>query len=129
MIVLDTSAAAEWLLGLRHRDAVAEAVVGSALHAPHLLTVELAQVCRRLSLQGSLPDDRATAALTDLADLDVTLYDHTPLLPLIWALRGSVSSYDAAFVALAQALDAPLLTCDARLARAVGPTADVRVIG
>lgn len=118
MIVLDASAAVEWLLGRPRAEAVERRLVEGtpSLHAPHLLAVEVAQVLRRFQLQGLLGADRGALALADLADLGVTTYPHEPLLPAIWQLRENFSAYDAAYVALAAALRAPLVTLDARLA-------------
>lgn len=119
MIVLDASVVVEWLLGLpRARDVEARLASGDSLHAPHLLSVEVAQVVRRYHLRQEISAERGAAALLDLADLDVAHYPHEPLLPALWQLRGDVTAYDAAYVALAGALDATLLTLDTRLARA-----------
>lgn len=118
MIVLDASAAVEWLLGLQLASAVEErlAELHETLHAPHLLTVEVAQVVRRYESRGSISAARGAAALRDLADLDVTCYPHEPLLPAVWRLRANLTAYDAMYVALAHVLDATLLTLDKRLA-------------
>ncbi len=130
MIVLDASAAAEWLLGLPAAAAV-ERLIGdpdTTLHAPHLITVEVAQVVRRFASRGDLSIERGAAAFDDLADLDVIHYPHEPLLPAIWRLRSNLTAYDAAYVALAEALDAPLLTCDARLATTPGHRARIELV-
>ncbi len=120
MIVLDASAAVAWLLGSPESPAIEHRISdpGTTLHAPHILSVEVAQVLRRHDLFGNLSSTRATEAVEDLADLDVIHHPHEPLLPLIWKLRQNLTAYDAAYVALAMALDAPLLTLDARIARA-----------
>lgn len=131
MIVLDASAVVEWLLGLPHAVAVAERIgeAEQSLHAPHVIGVEVAQVVRRLSARGAVSDDRGAAALADLADLDLIRYAHEPLLPAIWQTRANLTAYDAVYVALAEALDAPLVTCDARLAAAPGHRARIDLIG
>ena len=122
MIVLDSSAVIEWLLGLPHSDSVSERIVSAdSLHAPALLDVEVAQVVRRYAAAGEILDRTAERALGTLAELDINRYTHELLLPLIWQLRHNVTAYDAAFLALAAALDAPLLTLDARLARSSLP--------
>lgn len=122
MIVLDTSAVVEWLLGLPLADEVADRIMAAdSLHAPALLDVEVAQVVRRYTASGEISERTAEQALNALADLDAVRYMHEPLLPLIWKLRSNLTAYDAAFVALAAVLDAPLLTLDARLARAPMP--------
>lgn len=122
MLVLDASAAIEWLLGRPAGAAVAERLADPerTVHAPHLLTVEAAQVLRRYSLAGELTEQRGAQALTDLADLDVVLHEHGPLLPRIWRLRENVTAYDAVYLALSELLDAPLVTLDGRLARSTG---------
>jgi predicted nucleic acid-binding protein len=72
-----------------------------------------------------LAADRAEDVRTDFAELAITRYGHEPLADRIWALRETLSAYDAAFLALAEALEAPLITCDARLSRAPGVTAEL----
>ncbi len=127
---VDASAAVEWLLGLRLADAVGERLErDQTLHAPHLLTVEFAQVVRRYVANGDLAPQRGAEAIADLADLDVAHHPHEPLLPVIWRLRHNLSAYDAAYVALAEALDAPLLTMDPRLASAPGHSALIDLVG
>ena len=122
MIVLDSSAVVEWLLGLPLADDVADRIMtADSLHTPALLDVEVAQVVRRYTASGEISERTAEQALNALADLDAVRYLHEPLLPLIWRLRSNLTAYDAAFVALAAVLDAPLLTLDARLARAPLP--------
>lgn len=120
MIVLDASAAVEWLLGLPRASAVERRLVsgGHSLHAPHLITVETAQVVRRFARRGDISAERGGQALEDLADLDLSLSPHEPLLPVVWQLRDRLTAYDAVYLALAMALDAPLLTLDAGLASA-----------
>ena len=98
-------------------------------HAPHLLDVEVLQVLRRLARDGDLAADAGSVLADDLAALAVARHPHHRLLPRAWALRDSLTAYDAMYVALAEALDCPLVTCDARLARAHGHRARVEVIG
>jgi predicted nucleic acid-binding protein len=98
---------------------------GQTLHAPHLLDVEVAQVIRRYAANGEIDSDRGRAAVADLADFPLHRYPHDVLLPRIWELRNNLTAYDAVYVALAEALDAPLLTRDRRLAAAAGH--DVRI--
>lgn len=118
MIVLDSSAVVEWLLGLPQADAVGERIISAdSLHAPALLDVEVAQVVRRYTAAGEIDAQAGERALGSLSELDVNRYTHELLLPLIWQLRHNVTAYDAAFLALSAALDAPLLTLDARLSR------------
>jgi predicted nucleic acid-binding protein len=126
---LDASAAIEWLLqtpsGLRVGRRIAP---GESLHAPQLLDVEVAQALRRLVAVHGLSVSRAEEALQDLTDLRIRRYPHTPFLRRIWALRHNLTCYDALYVALAETLDAPVLTCDAKLAAAPGHRARVEVI-
>ncbi len=130
MIVLDASAVLELLVGSDAGEAVADRIAPPAetLHAPHLLDLEVAQVLRRLQAAGTLGAARAREAVRDLLELDVTRYAHADLLPRVWALRANLSAYDAAYIALAEVLDAPLLTLDARLARSPGHRAEVELL-
>ena len=120
MNVLDASAAVEWLLRLPLASAVDDRLADAdrTLHAPHLLDDEVAQVVRRFEARDAITPERGAQALTDLADLDVNRYPHAPLLPAVWQWRANLTAYDAVYVALAAALDATLLTLDARLASA-----------
>lgn len=122
MIVLGASAVIELLLGTDAGHVVADAIndpeVG--LHVPHLLDVEVLEVLRRFVRDGELSAHEAAAALEDLQALDLQRHAHEALLQRMWSLRQNVGAYDAAYVALAEGLDAPLLTCDARLARSSG---------
>jgi predicted nucleic acid-binding protein len=122
MTVLDASAAVELLLGTALGRSVADRVADPALalDAPHLVDVEVAQALRRLVAAGELEPGAAATALDDLALLDLERHSHEPLLERVWALRENLTAYDAVYVALAEALDTTLLTCDARLRRAPG---------
>ena len=93
---------------------------GRTIAGPDLLRIEVMSVIRRSAIGGRLSSIQATAAINDLFDLPITVYPTGPLLRQGWELRGNVTSYDACYVALAEALDCPLLTADARLA--VAPT-------
>jgi len=117
VIVVDASAILEVLLGTPDGARVAGRLFtpGETLHAPHLLDLEVAQVLRRYALAGELDSARGLEALDDLADLPLTRYPHDLLLPRIWELRRTLTAYDAAYVALAEALAAPLVTRDAAL--------------
>jgi predicted nucleic acid-binding protein len=127
VIVVDASALIELLLLTPAAGDVARHlfVPGQTLHAPHLLDVEIAQVLRRYALAGEIDGERAREAIADLADFPLHRYPHTVLLPRIWALRHKTTAYDAAYVALAEALNAALLTCDRRLAAAGRPHVQV----
>ncbi len=100
---------------------------GETLHAPHLIDLEVAQVLRRYVRSSIISAERGAEALTDLADFPLTRYPHLVLLSRIWQLRGGVTAYDAAYLALAEVLDARLVTRDRALARA-GSHARVEVI-
>lgn len=127
MIVLDSSAAVDYLAGLEPSEWVAEQLLADPdLHAPHLIDIEVAGALRRLAAAGWFSATRAHRALDDLADLGVTRYPHVPLLERIWELRASLTVADAAFVALAEGLRATLVTTDGALARAPGHRAQVR---
>ena len=130
MIVVDASAMIEVLLRTPAAAAVDARLFepGETLHAPHLLDVEVAQVIRRYVANGDIDADRGREALDDLADLRLRRYPHDVLLPRIWELRHNLTAYDAAYVALAEALDAPLLTRDRRLAAAAGRRARIELI-
>ncbi len=91
-----------------------------SLHAPHLLDIEFTHVLRRLVHGRMIEPPLARQALGDLADLRLVRHSHTTLLPRIWELRSSLTAYDASYVALAEFLELPLFTCDAKLARSHG---------
>lgn len=122
MIVVDASALLEILLRTPAAEAVEQRLFapGQSLHAPHLLDVEVAQVLRRYAAIGEIDPARGAAALADLADLPLRRYPHDMLLPRVWELRNNLTAYDAVYVALAEALDATLVTRDQRLAAAAG---------
>jgi predicted nucleic acid-binding protein len=130
MIVLDASAVVELLLdtvtGRRVSTLIADA--GMGLHVPHLIDVEAISALRRFAREGVVENDEAEAAVNDLLALDLQRHSHEGLLERVWALRKNLTAYDAIYVALAEALDATLITCDGRLARSPGITARVRVI-
>jgi predicted nucleic acid-binding protein len=93
---------------------------GEELVAPHLADLEVTSVLRRAVAAGSVTVQRAQQALQDLSDLDVERVSHTSLLPRVWDLRANHTAYDACYVALAELFQAPLLTCDAKMARGSG---------
>lgn len=130
MIVIDASAVVELLLQTNKADALFNIAFHSnqSLHAPELLDVEVAQALRRLVLLRQVTTDRATDALTDHTLFPIERYSHSSLLPRIWELRGTLTAYDAAYVAVAEAVDAPLITCAAKLAGAPGHDAHVVLI-
>lgn len=99
----------------------ARAIEGQALTAPQHLPIEAANVLRRAALAGDLSSDTASLAHGDLLALRIDLFPYAPLAERCWQLRENVTTYDAAYVALAEQLDAPLATLDQRLAAAPGP--------
>jgi predicted nucleic acid-binding protein len=130
VIVIDASALLEALLRTSAAKAVEDRLFAprQTLHAPHLLDVEVAQVIRRYAANGEIDGARGRMALADLSDLPLRRYPHDFLLPRIWDLRNNLTAYDAAYVALAEALDAPLLTRDRRLAAAAGHHVQIELI-
>ena len=130
MIVVDASALLELLLRTDRGERVAVLMLApeERLHAPHLLDVEVAQAFRRLAQLGDIAPARAQQALDDHAALGIDRHAHRDLLPRIWQLRESISAYDATYVALAEALAAPLVTCDAKLARSHGHRAKMAFV-
>lgn len=120
MIVLDASAAIDWLLQTDVGQEIENRIFShrESIHAPHLLDLEVAQVLRRLVREATVSGPRADQALQDLLDLRITRYPHFIFLTHIWRLRHNLSAYDAAYVTLAERLGATLLTRDARLASA-----------
>ena len=130
MTVVDASTLVEVLLRTRLGERCTERLLrrNDALFAPHLLDVEVTQVLRRYAQRGEMPDARGREAIQDLADFPLIRFSHEPFLQRIWELRHSLSAYDAAYIALAEALDAPLVTCDSRMARAHGHAARVEIL-
>lgn len=131
MIVLDASALVELLLdttaGRRVGILIEDPSLG--LHVPHLADVEVTSALRRIVRDGGLDSEEAEAALDDLRALDLQRHSHEPLLDRVWTLRENLSTYDAVYIALAEALDATLITCDAKLARAERNGGRVKLIG
>jgi predicted nucleic acid-binding protein len=128
MIVIDASALLEVLLRTPSAQAVEARLFEEprqTLHAPHLIDVEVAQVLRRYAAMGEIDDRRGTEALADLADFPIRRYPHDVLLTRVWTLRNNFTAYDAVYVALAEALNARLLTRDQRLAAAVRRHVDI----
>jgi len=129
-MILDASAILELLLGSVPGRKLAERLRSPEiqLHAPHLVDLEVAQAIRRYVLSGQLSEKRGRVALQVLADLDLERHPHSLFLPRIWALRENLTAYDAAYVALAEVMDAPLLTSDRRLAAAPGTRARIELL-
>ena len=130
MTVVDASALLEMLLqtNLGMRIEARLFGDGGALHAPHLIDVEVVQALRRLVRNKEVSPTRAREALDDLANLDLERHAHLDLVGRAWILRDNITAYDAMYVALGEALDAPVVTCDRALASAPGHRAEVEVI-
>jgi predicted nucleic acid-binding protein len=130
VIVVDASALLEVLLNTSAAARVADRLFGSdeTVHAPHLIDLEVAQVLRRYAASGALTAERGMQAFQDLTDFPLVRYPHDLLLPRIWELRHNLTAYDAAYLALAEALEAPLVTRDAALAAARGHGATVELL-
>lgn len=130
LLVVDASALVAVLTdGAGAGEAVADALAGSALAAPELLPFETANVLRRLESGDRLAPDTAALAHRDLLDLALQLWPYAAIATGAWKLRGSLTVYDAAYVALAAQLAVPLVTLDQRLARAASPLCQVIVPG
>lgn len=130
MSVVDASAMLEFLLQTPLGARVEARLFRDAeeFHAPHLVDVEGTQGLRRFVRSGEVTAARAAEALTGLADLDLHRHAHLDLLTRAWQRRGNVTAYDAVYVALAEALDATVNTCDAPLARAPGHRAWIEAV-
>lgn len=123
MIVVDASVVAAALVDSGPAGTWAEELLAaSPLAAPHLLPVEVASILRKAAGVGAISGDVATMAHRDLAEVAIGLFPYEPFADRVWALRDTVTPYDAWYVALAEELDAPLATLDSRLVRAPGPT-------
>jgi predicted nucleic acid-binding protein len=128
VLVIDTSAVIAALVARPPNQAlVARLRDDGDLHAPHLLDVELLHGLRRLVLAGRLSEERAADARGDFADLAIVRYAHAALADRTWELRKNLTVYDATFVALAEALGVPLVTCDVGMANAQGKRAMVEL--
>ena len=130
MIVIDASAIVEVLLR-RPAGVIVENRLRSNAQivvAPHVIDLEIASALRRLLFKREIDAGRGEVALEDFAQIPIVRWPHASLLPRIWELRDNVTAYDAAYVALAEALDAPLLTCDRRLAAVAGHRARIEAV-
>jgi predicted nucleic acid-binding protein len=130
VVVVDTSAVLEAIVAREPTPGLVTRLTDDGdLHAPHLIDTEVLYALRRMSIHRDLSDERATDARTDFAELAIVRYPHEPLNDRVWELRHNLTAYDATFIALAEALGAALITCDARLAAARGHEAQVEVFG
>ncbi len=131
MIVVDASAVLTLILARSPATSIADRLFASheSLAAPELIELEVLQVLRRVALGGEVSADRALSALEAFHDLPIDAIGHRALAARIWELRHQLSAYDAAYVSLAEALDAPLLTCDRRLSHTHGHHARIEFAG
>jgi predicted nucleic acid-binding protein len=128
VIVSDTSAVLECLAGVDTDRRLLERLASAgALHAPHLIDVEVLAALRGLVLGSRISEDRAHDARRDFASLRVIRYPIIGIADRVWALRHRMTPYDASFVALAEALRCPLVTCDGRMARSGGHDAQIEL--
>lgn len=128
-VVLDASVVIEYLVDTPIGTLAADRLMAHAgdVHVPHLAVVESTSVLRGWAGR-RIPEQRALGALDDLRDLPARRWPVEPFLPRIWELRANVTAYDATYVALAEALDADLLTTDARMARGLSRVPSCRVV-
>ncbi len=130
MIVVDASAVLELLLRTDKGIKVQARVLSpeESLHAPHLIDIEVSQTLRRLVSLKEISAARGKQALDDHIALNIKRAEHRRLLDRVWMLRDSVTAYDAAYVVLSEVLEAPLITCDSKLARAHGHKARIELV-
>jgi len=129
VIVLDASAAIDWLLQTKAGMQIEKRIFSKneSIHSPHLIDLEVAQTLRRLAREGSISESRADQALSDLLLLRIARYPHFIFLQRIWQERHNLSAYDAAYVALSERLGAALITRDARLSAAAQHVAQIEL--
>ena len=126
---MDASALLEVLLVTPRAGRLTERLLApdESLHAPHLIDLEVTQVLRRYCAMGGMSQRRSRDALDDLAAFGLRRHPHLHYLERIWELRHNLTAYDAAYVALAEALNAPLVTCDRALAQSRGHRAAIEL--
>ena len=131
MIVADASAIIELLLQTAFGTRVEERLYGDSdeIHAPHLLDLEVVSALRRFVIKGDITAERAAEAIHDLMSLRIIRHAHVDFLERAWELRDNVTAYDAIYIALAESLDAAIVTCDGPLSRSHGHYAHIELIG
>jgi predicted nucleic acid-binding protein len=128
VLVVDTSAVLEALIARDPSPGLIERLASDGdLHGPHLIDTEVLHALRRMTHRNEISEERAYDARGDFAELGLVRYPHQPFNDRVWEMRHNLSAYDATFVALAEALAAPLITCDARLASAPGHEAQIEL--
>jgi predicted nucleic acid-binding protein len=127
--VIDASVLVPALTGRgEHYRRAIEAMSGTELAAPELVDLEVVSALRRMVRSAVMSDPQALAVLNELAVIPLARASHLPFATRVWELRNNLSAYDASYVALAEALDASLLTADARLASAPAIRCDIELI-
>jgi predicted nucleic acid-binding protein len=128
MLIVDASTLFEVVASTPRAGSIRAVLAADPDHAaPHLVDAEVMSVIQRQYRRGALDTTAAGQAVDDLCSWPGERWPHAVFAPRVWELRNSVRSYDAYYVALAEALDAPLVTCDDRLARAIGPMCEIVV--
>jgi predicted nucleic acid-binding protein len=131
VIVTDASVVLEVILrtqtGMKIQGRVLSA--RETLHAPHLIDLEVCQVLRRYLHNRQLTADRAYDAMEDFQSMRIFRYPHQVFWKRIWELRNNMTAYDAAYIAVAETISAPLLTTDKRLASTQNHSAKIEFLG
>jgi predicted nucleic acid-binding protein len=128
MLIVDASTLFEVVASTPRAESIRAVLAADPDHAaPHLVDAEVMSVIQRQYRRGALDATAAGQAVDDLCSWPGERWPHAVFAPRVWELRNSVRSYDAYYVALAEVLDAQLVTCDDRLARAIGPTCEIVV--
>jgi predicted nucleic acid-binding protein len=128
MLVVDTSAILDAIAAYEPAPGlIARLSQDGDLHAPHLIDIEILHALRGMMRRDEITAERAADARADFAETALFRYPHEPLSDRIWGLRHNLSAYDAAFVTLAETLEVPLITCDARLASSSGHDAQIEL--
>jgi predicted nucleic acid-binding protein len=127
-MVIDASAVLDLLLGSGAAESVSSRIEKTTLHAPELIDLEVLQILRRYRLHEGLGRSRAEEALADFSALRIHRHRHRLYVARIWELHENLTAYDAAYVVLAEVLQAPLLTSDGKLARSSGHRAQIDLV-
>jgi predicted nucleic acid-binding protein len=126
-IVIDASAMIEVVAGSQPDARLRRRVLLGQLAAPELFDIEATSVLRKRARAGEISELEATALLADIRRTPVARSPHLPFVERVWELRHSVTPYDAAYIALAECLGVPLITCDAKLAGSHGHGAEIEL--